>query len=262
MIGQKQENRIRESISLQWIGLALAVSGNTNLAETALRRSLAIWIAQQDQQGEGSVNASLAQEQIWRDQPKAALPLACRAWKLAHVDRAERDFISAARLHGEAALGLDDLATAEERLHHALNRARAVNYVEEELPALTALAELHRRRAEFATARELLDQIWDAAERGPYPLFHADASNVLAQLERDLGNQQAAVAAATQAYQLAWCDGPPYAYHFGLTHARRQLQALGAPEPILPPFDASRFEPMPDVELNPQDEFHVDIDQT
>ena len=28
--------------------------------------------------------------------------------------------------------------------------------------------------------------------------------------------------------------------------------------PRLPPFDESKFEPMPDVELNPEDEFHED----
>ena len=71
--------------------------------------------------------------------------------------RLERDFIGAARLHGEAALGLSDLSTASERLHHALIRARAVNFVEEELPALTALAELRRRQQYYATARELLN---------------------------------------------------------------------------------------------------------
>ncbi len=41
---------------------------------------------------------------------------------------------------------LGDLSTASERLHYALTHARAVNLVEEELPALTALAELHRRQ--------------------------------------------------------------------------------------------------------------------
>jgi hypothetical protein len=54
-------------------------------------------------------------------------------------------------------------------------------------------------------------------------------------------------------HKLAWCDS--------LTNARRHLQALGAPEPELPPFDASKFEPMPDVELNPRDEFYVEIDE-
>ena len=45
-----------------------------------------------------------------------------------------------------AALGLDDFAKADERLHHALTRARAVNLVEEELPSLVALAELRLRQ--------------------------------------------------------------------------------------------------------------------
>jgi len=104
--------------------------------------------------------------------------------------------------------------------------------------------------------------VWDAAARGPYTLFHADALNVLAQLERDLGHRDAAVAAATAAYQKAWCDGPPYAYHFGLTNARHHLRELGAPEPELPPFDVAKYEPMPDVELNPKDEFYVEISET
>jgi hypothetical protein len=107
----------------------------------------------------------------------------------------------------------------------------------------------------------LLEQVWDAAEHGPYPLFHADARNVLAQIERGQGNTTAAIAAATRAYQLAWCDGPPYAYHFGLTNARRHLQELGAPEPNLPPFDEAKYEPMPDVELNPRDAFYVELDK-
>jgi hypothetical protein len=34
-----------------------------------------------------------------------------------------------------------------------------------------------------------------------------------------------------QAYHLAWCDGPP--------------------------FDEAKFEPMPEVEIDPDDEFHA-----
>ena len=177
---------------------------------------------------------------------------------------ASRAGIRAARLHGTAALGLNDMETAAERLQHALTRARAVSRVEEELPTLTALAELHRRKSEPATARELLNQIWDAAERGPYPIFHADALNIFAQIERDQGNRAAAIAAATKAYKLAWCDGISadgkvcYAYHYGLTNARQHLHELGAPAPQLPPFDESKFPPLPNVELNPKDEFWVD----
>jgi hypothetical protein len=154
-------------------------------------------------------------------------------------------------------LGLHDFAAADEWLHHALTRARQVNYVEEELPALIALAELRRREGKPGEARELLDDVWDGAERGPYPLFHADACNVLAALERDAGNRDAAIAAATQAYRLAWCDGPPFAYHWGLEAARKHLRELGALEPEMPPFDPSKHEPMPEVEIDPEDEFHA-----
>ena len=171
---------------------------------------------------------------------------------MAKLKRFERDFIRAARLQGAASLGLNDLERADERLHHALTRARAVNHVEEELNALIALAELRRRQGDSGAARELLDAVWEAAERGPYPLFHADALNVLAQIERDARNTAAAIEAATQAYRKAWCDGPPFAYHWGLEAARAHLKALGAPEPSdLPPYDESQYEPMPDVEIDP-----------
>ena len=91
------------------------------------------------------------------------------------------------------------------------------------------------------------------------PLFtEADALSVLAQIERDAGNTTTAVEAATKAYRLAWCDGEPYAYHWGLDAARKHLRELGAPEPDMPPFDESKYEPMPEVEINPHDEFYVD----
>ncbi len=71
----------------------------------------------------------------------------------------------------------------------------------------------------------------------------------------DVAAATAAVEAATKAYRLAWCDGPPFAYHWGLEKARRHLRELGASEPEMPAFDESKFEPMPEVEIDPADEF-------
>ena len=189
-----------------------------------------------------------------------AQTLANKAMTYCQQNRFERGIIRAARLQGEAALGLGDLVTADERLHHALARARTVNLVEEELPALIGLAELRRRQGDLKAARELLDDVWEPCERGPFKLFHADAYNVLAQIERDAGNHEAAVKAATEAYRLAWCDGPPFAYHWGLQKAKAHLAALGVPEPILPPFDESKYEPMPEVEIEPLDEEEDDFE--
>lgn len=83
-----------------------------------------------------------------------------------------------------------------------------------------------------------------------------DALNVLAQIERDAGNKDAATDAATKAYQMSWCDGPPYAYHWGVVTAHQHLRELGAIVPDMPPFDETKFEKMPDVEIDPESEFH------
>jgi hypothetical protein len=84
---------------------------------------------------------------------------------------------------------------------------------------------------------------------------------VLAAITAAEGDEQAAIAAATDAFKAAWCDGPPYAYHWGLELAKAHLTALGAPEPDMPEFDESKFAPLPRVEINPKDEHWVDPDK-
>ena len=111
---------------------------------------------------------------------------------------------------------MGDIEAADERLHHALTRARSVNLVDLELPALIAIAELMQRRDDLAGAKARLDEVWDPAERGPYPLHQADAYNLSAEIARAEGDKKAAIEAATKAYRAAWCDGPPWAYHWGM----------------------------------------------
>ncbi|MCX6925138.1 MAG: hypothetical protein NT154_18280 [Verrucomicrobia bacterium] len=249
-----------EALHLSRLGLTLAMCGDPR-ANLVLRRGIAICRSRNDKRLEGLIDAYNAARLLWLGAAEKAIAFADRAWEAAAVEKRERDFVRAGRLRGEAVLNLNDMATAMQRLTEALKRARKVDFVEEELPALTALAEWHRQKRDFAAARELLEQAWEPAERGPYPLFHADARNILARIERDQDNQESAIAAATKAYTLAWCDGPPYAYHYGLTNARKHLQELGALEPQLTPFDASKCEPMHNVELNPKDAFWVDPDK-
>jgi hypothetical protein len=168
----------------------------------------------------------------------------------------ELDFVRAALMQGASALGLGSLATAAERLHHALARARGANLAEEELQALVGLSELRRRQGDLGSARDLLEDAEEPAERGPYRLLHADARNILAQVERDEGDRGGAVAASMAAYRLAWCDGPPFAYHWGLEAARRHLTDLGATEPTdLPPCDERGREPIIEVGIDPPGEF-------
>jgi tetratricopeptide (TPR) repeat protein len=255
IIARERQDHFQEAAILNLVGWTLAVRGVVIESESALKRSLRIDAALLNRQAVGADNCYLAQRALWLGEFANALSCAKRAWELAQLMRLERDFIRVARVQGEAALGVNEFVTADERLHHALTRARMVNLVEEELPALVALAELRRKQGDLKAARELLDDVWEVAERGPYPLFHADACNVLAEVERDAGNDAKAVEAATKAYRLAWCDGPPFAYHWGLEKARALLRELGAGEPLMPAFDESKFEAMPEVEIDPADEF-------
>ncbi len=254
LLSRQLSDQDNEAISLDWLGLALAAQGKELESAKALDRSLALAL-----QGRAYCPYDdQTMRALWFGAYTAAQALADRAMTYAQEQRYERGMIQAARLQGEAALGLGDVSTAEERLHYALSRARTVNLVEEELPALVGLAELQRRQGDLKAARELLDDAWEPAERGPYPLYHADAYNVLAQIERDAGDREAAIKAATAAYRLAWCDGPPFAYQRGLQAAKAHLAALGVPEPSLPRFDESKYEPMPRVEIEPSEEERLD----
>jgi hypothetical protein len=155
-----------------------------------------------------------------------------------------------ARLQGMAHLALGDLDAAAERLNVALTEARTYNCVEEERLTLAPLAERQRFRGELERGREGLNLVWEPAARGPYPMCHADALTVLARLERDAGRSVEAVAAARRAYALAWCDGPPFAYHWGLTTARDLLLKWGASWPVRPPFGESTVKPKPGAAID------------
>jgi tetratricopeptide (TPR) repeat protein len=253
VIARHLADHFTELSALRRLGVTFGARGLLKHAKIALGRSSQIL-----GRSESLNDSLLAQLELWQGEFDSAASLTRRAWETAELENRQRNSIYASRRWGQAALGLDDLVASDELLHFALTRSRAVGLIDEELQALTALAQLRRHQRGLKSARELLNDVWELAERGPYPLVHADALNVLAQIERDEGNKEAAIEAATKAYRLAWCDGPPFAYHWGLEKAKRHLKELGAPEPEMPRFDESKFEPMPEVEINPHDDFYVD----
>jgi tetratricopeptide (TPR) repeat protein len=254
-------NKLGEGTSLVSLGRVACAIGDIVTSQNAMSRGIGIERGIGLRQAEGVGFAYLAERFIWLGEFDSGKYWADRALEMATGVKNARDLVQAALRQGQIALGLSNFPYADERLHHALTRARADNVVELELPALIALAKLELMRGHPSEARTRLDDVWEAAERGPYLMQQADAYNVLAAIALAENNNPAAIDAATKAYKAAWCDGPPYAYHWGLQKAKAHLAALGTPEPDMPPFDESKFEPLPEVEINPKDEYWVDPDK-
>jgi tetratricopeptide (TPR) repeat protein len=253
---------LREAVNLYWLGMGLAHRGESNLSEIALQRSLRIFRAKFATQAEGVVNAFLAQRALWLEDFDEAFSCANRALEISenlendanHADLhgAVKILTAAARMKGEALIFKDE---GEDLLLYALKRAREIEFTEEELPALRALALLEKRRGNFAKARDYLEQSWELAKRGEFLLYNADSYNILAQIELAENNQKKAIEAARKAFDLSLCDGVPFAYLRGLGDAKSLLENLGANVPEIKICDDSRFEELSEVEINPDDEF-------
>jgi tetratricopeptide (TPR) repeat protein len=77
-----------------------------------------------------------------------------------------------------------------------------------------------------------------SAERGT-------SGGALAELWLALGQPDKARDHALSGYKWAWADGPPYYHHWDLERCRAVLRELGEPEPVLPPYDPAKIEPLP-----------------
>jgi hypothetical protein len=247
LLDQEDGNGLLEALSLQVLGLALAARGAYAESAKALDYSLDL----ADRTGANRAYNHQALRALWYGDHSAAFDWSDKAIAYYKQKRLEHGLILSYRLNGQAATHLGMLGLAEDHLVDALKRARAANLMEEELAALIALADLYRRRKFYAEAREALEMVWDACESAPYRLLHAEACNTLAALERDLGDQGAAIGAATRAYELAWCEGPPYSFHHALLSAEGHLAVLGLPIPLLAPSDGAAWPPMPPLPLLP-----------
>jgi tetratricopeptide (TPR) repeat protein len=256
VLSRESKFRFWEGLCLQHLGRLFTSAGELALSHVTLHRSKSILRELVDRSDALSVTTGLLADRSLRmgDAINAQI-LSEEASELAGLAQSSIDYVMLRR--AKIALGRLDFADADHHLHQALTRSRHFGDVGLELSVLVAIAELELQRRHPMVARAQLEEVWEASEAGPYRLHQADAYNVLADIEMAEGNKPAAIAATTRAYRAAWCDGPPYAYYWGLAKAKARLAALGAPEPDMPPFDESNFEPMTEVDFNPKDEYWV-----
>jgi hypothetical protein len=128
---------------------------------------------------------------------------------------------------------------AHDLLNGALVMAREARMIDDEAGLLVQLGHWHTIHLRLDAARAYAADALYLAEHSRLKLRQADALNLLSSIHRAGGNQEEAAAAAAAAYRAAWCDGPPYAYEWGMRQARENLEAVAKPEPAdLPAFRA------------------------
>ena len=252
---------LREAVNLYWLGMGLAHRGDAQGSQTSLERAMRIFKNREAKQSEGVVAAFQAQRALWLglyDQALAEAERACAIGAALERDDAHEDhhgavkiYSAAMRMKGEALTQIGRVDEGEAELRNALVWARRIDFVEEELPALRALALAALQTRRFDEARVHLAATWEKARRGPFLLYHADSLNILARVERAENHAEAAIRAAREAFSRSWCDGPPFAYARGLEEATATLGDLGDQPPLLPPHNPTDFPPLPPLAIDP-----------
>src|SRR5271165_1117746 len=255
LLSQAAEYQDAAAVNLYRLGLILSARGESDQAEAKFRQSLFFWEKYNIKPMQGFVNACLAHQALQTGKIDSAHSLAQEAWRL-FSEEPKREINT---IHGYRLLGMISLARAGDgkgpsseemqhaynNLHESLNRARTAERIEEILLSLISIAELDRRGRKLGDARRRLAEIWELDRQKSYPWFYAEAFNILTLVERDSHQHHKASLAATEAFKLSWCDGPPFAYHWALATAKQHLAELKVAFPEMLPFDDSKFPPMP-----------------
>jgi tetratricopeptide (TPR) repeat protein len=264
-VQRRTGKRAKEAINLYWVGMGLAHRGiKNNTPFIAMDRSIRIFTTLLADQSTAVTNAFKGQSSIWYGDWETAERCIMQAWdaskKRENTDFSDQQTVykvlaASSRQMGEVELNRGNEASAINWLNICEPYTEGLDFCEEILPHLRVWADLELRRGNYDAARDYVKRSLVRAETGPYLLYNVDSYQILAMIEQACGNASAAIDAATQAYNLAWCDGPPYAYQRGLDDAAKLLTDLGAAAPEMPAFDKSRFEPIPDIEINTKDEY-------
>ena len=145
---------------------------------------------------------------------------------------------------------LEEYDLAHELLSDSLVCAREARMIDTEAGLLIEFGKWSIQRDRLNAAREYVSDALHIIEYAQLRLRQVDATNLLSRIEYACGNRQEAARAAVEAYRLAWCDGPPFTYEWGIRQARENLAAVGEPVPAdLPQFNSSKQ--MPEVSARP-----------
>lgn len=170
---------------------------------------------------------------LYEGDPATSYAYAYKAFKLSQYGNLSRENVFAQMLIGVSLLSLatqaldrETLTRSQQFLHRALENCKKISLIEVEAEILASLAKWYLYTDDLHSARNLGTEALQIAYECNYRIRQTDVLNLLAKIELTVGNVSEAVDYATKAYKLAWCDGPPYTYHWGLETAKATLSVL------------------------------------
>ncbi len=257
VIQNQSGSNLHKATNFYRYGMGLAQRGVKEDSERILTQALTLFQTLLAEQEHAMVTDYLGQRALWMGDAEGALTHARRTWEIADAlasNSTQMDLngifkvrTSAARMIGEALLMLGDLDEAELWVSTGLSTANLVNMVEEMLPISHIQAEIARQRGQIELAQHTLQATWELAKTGEYMVYHADSCVLLARLHEDKHENDAAIAAAQNAYRISWCDGPPFAYQRGLEKSRAILERLDSALPEMPVYDDTHWPALPEI---------------
>lgn len=250
-LSQEIEDESQKAWGHRILGRNLAYQGIWAEAEAELSTALAIFEKTREIRWQGVTWADraltalllvrattlphLAEQITQRDSNfiTTALTAAHRALELAN-EYARRKYpyveyyVYAYRVLGAAHRVNGNIEESDRHLTEAITRCRAINLVRLEADILLELARLRLATGKRDEALRLAQEALKITERCGYVLQGADVHLFLAQLALANGDREKALFHATQARQLATCDGPPnYTYKVAYEEAGVLLEELG-----------------------------------
>ena len=145
-----------------------------------------------------------------------------------------RELRALERARGERLMGFartlietpQDRLAGKSMLYRAESKARELGLTEERLACHLGLARAAGLDGRLEEERRILGELAADAEKNELRLLEADALNAMALCCWRAGEADAAKSSALKAYDRSWCDGPPFAYSWGLRIAQRLLERL------------------------------------
>ena len=246
---QKQQRTSQIGLGLEALAIIFIVRGEYEKARAWLS-DYRVKIRNDDPDGEMSVMSECGLACLRQGDIDSAQALAEQMEAISEEPVMPHFRIAAMIIYAAIAEARGERDQAHDILNDALVLAREARFLDSEADLLVQLGHWNVRSGYLDTARRYSFEALHIAEHRQLKLRQIDAINLLSSIEHASGNQHKAANAAAEAFRLAWCDGPPYVYDWGIRQARDNLAAAERPEPADLPVLNSPSQ-MPEVAVMP-----------